>query len=554
MWIVNKLNAGLLATPWILSTRIARMKRYLFWLLLLGASYASPVLASDRPHEPPDRVVLQLRWLHQPQFVGYHMAKAKGFYADAGLDVEIRPGGKGISPVQEVLSGRADFGVGNTEVLTSYVNGEPLLALACVYQHSPSIFLARRDSGILTVADMRGKRIMMFPGHQDAELLATLYYQGLHERQLIPVPTSVNIDDLITGKIDIFNAYLSNEPFYLEEHGISVSVTNPRNYGIDFYSDILFTTQNEERTNPERVAKFRAASLKGWRYALAHPTEAIDLLRKEYAVNRSQAHMEYELQMSKEMIQPLYVEIGYMNPDRFAHIMQQLVEIGLVPRAVPLTRFLYQAPSAQWIFWRPWFLLSLGVGALILLLSLYLLVSNKRLNREVTLRKLREQEILQLARIDPLTGLPNRLSLMEQLQEQVQLEDPGCLLFCDLDDFKRINDNFGHSQGDAILCQLANRLHDAIGHQCYFARLAGDEFILLLPGYSCSQAQDVTEVIRHAMRAPFVVNGQAMQVGISIGVSHYQSGWSPEQWLIQPDRAMYCDKSGGFIALAEQTS
>ena len=78
MWIVNKLNAGLLATPWILSTRIARMKRYLFWLLLLGASYASPVLASDRPHEPPDRVVLQLRWLHQPQFVGYHMAKAKG--------------------------------------------------------------------------------------------------------------------------------------------------------------------------------------------------------------------------------------------------------------------------------------------------------------------------------------------------------------------------------------------------------------------------------------------------------------------------------------------
>ena len=554
MWIVNKLNAGLLATPWILSTRIARMKRYLFWLLLLGASYASPVLASDRPHEPPDRVVLQLRWLHQPQFVGYHMAKAKGFYADAGLDVEIRPGGKGISPVQEVLSGRADFGVGNTEVLTSYVNGEPLLALACGYQHSPSIFLARRDSGILTVADMRGKRIMMFPGHQDAELLATLYYQGLHERQLIPVPTSVNIDDLITGKIDIFNAYLSNEPFYLEEHGVSVSVINPRNYGIDFYSDILFTTQNEERTNPERVAKFRAASLKGWRYALAHPTEAIDLLRKEYAVNRSQAHMEYELQMSKEMIQPLYVEIGYMNPDRFAHIMQQLVEIGLVPRAVPLTRFLYQAPSAQWIFWRPWFLLSLGVGALILLLSLYLLVSNKRLNREVTLRKLREQEILQLARIDPLTGLPNRLSLMEQLQEQVQLEDPGCLLFCDLDDFKRINDNFGHSQGDAILCQLANRLHDAIGHQCYFARLAGDEFILLLPGYSCSQAQDVTEVIRHAMRAPFVVNDQAMQVGISIGVSHYQSGWSPDQWLIQADRAMYCDKNSGFIALAEQSS
>ncbi|MBV7470580.1 GGDEF domain-containing protein [Aeromonas sp. sif0611] len=530
------------------------MTRYLFWLLLLGASYAFPVQASDRPHEPPDRVVLQLRWLHQPQFVGYHMAKAKGFYAEAGLDVEIRPGGKGISPVQEVLSGRADFGVGNTEVLTGYANGEPLLALASVYQHSPSIFLARRDSGILTVADMRGKRIMMFPGHQDAELLATLYYQGLHERQLIPVPTSVNIDDLIAGKIDIFNAYLSNEPFYLEERGVSVSVINPRNYGIDFYSDILFTTQDEEHTNPDRVARFRAASLKGWRYALAHPAEAIDLLRKEYGVNRSQAHMEYELQMSKEMIQPLYVEIGYMNPDRFAHIMQQLVEIGLVPKPVPLTHFLYQAPSEQWIFWRPWFLLSLGVGSIILLLALYLLANNKRLYREVALRKQREQEILLLARRDPLTGLPNRLNLMEQLKAQVKSDSPGCLLFCDLDDFKRINDNFGHSQGDALLCQLAQRINDAIGHHRFFARLAGDEFILLLPGYNTHQAEEVTEVIRQAMEAPFVVNGQPMQVGISIGVSHYQSGWSPEQWLIQADRAMYCDKNGGFIALAEQSS
>ena len=116
--------------------------------------------------------------------------------------------------------------------------------------------------------------------------------------------------------------------------------------------------------------------------------------------------MEYELQMSKEMIQPLYVEIGYMNPDRFAHIMQQLVEIGLLAKPVSLTRFLYQVPSEQWIFWRPWFLLSLGVGGLILLLSLYLLMSNKRLNQEVALRKQREQEILQLARLDPLPGCP----------------------------------------------------------------------------------------------------------------------------------------------------
>jgi diguanylate cyclase (GGDEF)-like protein len=525
------------------------MKRCLLWLLLLVAS--SPLQAGERSLDSPDRVVLQLRWLHQPQFVGYHMAKAKGFYANVGLDVEIRPGGKGISPVQEVLAGRADFGVGNTEVLTGYAHGEPLLALASVYQHSPSVFLARRDSGILTVADMRGKRIMMFPGHQDAELLATLYYQGLHERQLTPIPTSVNIDDLIEGKVDIFNAYISNEPFYLEERGVAVSIINPRNYGIDFYSDILFTTQAQERIDPARVERFRAASLKGWRYALSHPAEAIALLRKEYGVNRSQAHMEYELQMSKEMIQPLYVEIGYMNPDRFGHIMDQLTEIGLIPRPLPLADFLYQAPSEQWAFWRPWFLLSLAVGALILLLSIYLLINNERLNREVALRKLREQEILQLARQDPLTGLPNRLSLMEQLELQIQHPDPGCLLFCDLDSFKQVNDSYGHSCGDALLCQLAERINHSLGHRRFFARLAGDEFVLLLPDHDSWQAEEVAEVIRLAMIPPFEVNGHSLSVGISVGVSPYQAGWRAEQWLINADQAMYGDK--GIVLEKQRT-
>ena len=132
-----------------------------------------------------------------------------------------------------MLAGRADFGVGNTEVLTSYAHGEPLLALASVYQHSPSVFLARRDSGILTVADMRGKRIMMFPGHQDAELLATLYCQGLHERQLTRIPTPVNIDALIEAQVDICTASFSNEAFYMVERCIAVSRLNHRNHGID---------------------------------------------------------------------------------------------------------------------------------------------------------------------------------------------------------------------------------------------------------------------------------------------------------------------------------
>ena len=280
--------------------------------------------------------------------------------------------------------------------------------------------------------------------------------------------------------------------------------------------------------------------------------EAIALLRTEYGVNRSQAHMEYELQMSKEMIQPLYVEIGYMNPDRFCshHAAaggdRPPCQTGL-PDPFSLSGSLRTVELlASMVPAEP------GVGGLILLLSLYLLMSNKRLNQEVALRKQREQEILQLARLDPLTGLPNRLSLMEQLKHQVQSDNPGCLLFCDLNDFKRINDNFGHSQGmpssaswpdgsttpsatSAILPAWRGRVHPAAAGLRYPSGRGGHRRDP--PGHA----------------GPFVVNDQPMQVGISIGVSHYQHDWSPEQWLIQADRAMYCDKGGRVITLAEQS-
>ena len=76
--------------------------------------------------------------------------------------------------------------------------------------------------------------------------------------------------------MDAFNSYLSNEPYFLKQQGVEFTVLNPRNYGVDFYSDILFTTEDELKQHPERVKAFRQASLEGWYYAMDHPQEIID--------------------------------------------------------------------------------------------------------------------------------------------------------------------------------------------------------------------------------------------------------------------------------------
>ena len=88
------------------------------------------------------------------------MAKKKGFYQQEGLDVTILPGGPGIAPVNEVLDGLSHYSVGNTEVLSLYQQGQPLVVLAALYQHSPSILLVRQDSNIYTVCDLNGKRTL----------------------------------------------------------------------------------------------------------------------------------------------------------------------------------------------------------------------------------------------------------------------------------------------------------------------------------------------------------------------------------------------------------
>ena len=125
----------------------------------------------------------------------------------------------------------------------------------------------------------------------DADFVAMFNNEGVDISRLHVIPSSYEIRDLVDGKVDAFNSYLSNEPYFLKQQGVEFTVLNPRNYGVDFYSDILFTTEDELKQHPERVKAFRQASLEGWYYAMDHPQEIIDLLLNKYKVNKSRDHL-----------------------------------------------------------------------------------------------------------------------------------------------------------------------------------------------------------------------------------------------------------------------
>ena len=356
-----------------------------------AASSSEDGFSSSSPLIP---ITMQLRWKHQFQFAGYYAAKAKGYYRQVGLDVTIRPGAQGRDPVSEVLAGRATYGEANSELLYQRIKGDPLIALAVIFQHSPSVLLARRDSNILTPQDVIGKRVMLVGGAEDYDLLAMLAQEGVGAEQLEIIPSSYEIQDLVDGRTDLFNAYMTNEPYYLSEQGVEAHIIRPLSYGIDLYSDILFTTEAELRDNPERVKAFRAATLRGWEYAMANKAEIIDLILQHYSSEKSRSHLEYEAAVMHELIQPELIEIGHINPGRFRHMADLFVQAGMVEAGYSLDGFIYDPdprPDLSWI----WPLVGSVLLALIMITSVvtYLWRLNQRLATEVVRRSLIEKRL-----------------------------------------------------------------------------------------------------------------------------------------------------------------
>lgn len=156
-----------------------------------------------------------------------------------------------------------------------------------------------------------------------------------------------------------------------------------------------------------------------------------------------------------------------------------------------------------------------------------------------------------LAHHDPLTGLPNRLLLrkrFEQFIHQANKRDYGlAMLFLDMDNFKEINDSFGHATGDALLIAVVGRLERLLSEACILSREGGDEFVLLINNTHGSEiATQAAQQILNAMQEPFEVNGNTLHASFSIGISLYPGDGSDFETLRKnADAALYLAKDCG---------
>lgn len=289
--------------------------RYLLVLFLLFSTlYANePALK---------KVSIQLLWLDQFQFAGYYMAKEKGFYKDAGFDVEIKKYAYGATIEDDVADGISTYGVGRASLIKYDSSGEKITLLAAIFQSLPNVLIVLKSSNINTLEDFKDKTLMQTNDILQGALVNIM----LKSSNILPsdielVEHTFNLNDLIGGKVDIYSAYISNEPYELRKKGIPYKSFYAYDEELDLYSDILYTSQKNARQNPQEVEAFKVASLKGWRYAFAHIEESVDIIVQKYnAQNRTKDALIFEANALKTLAYDSDEKLGSIKGEKLQRI------------------------------------------------------------------------------------------------------------------------------------------------------------------------------------------------------------------------------------------
>ncbi len=248
-----------------------------------------------------DKVVLQLKWVTQAQFGGYYVAKAKGFYDEVGLDVEIKPGGPDIAPPQVIAGGGADVIVDwMPSALASREKGVPLVNIAQPFKRSGMMLTCRKETGITKPEEFKGKTLGVWFFGNEYPFLSWMSQLGIPTQGgadgVTVVKQGFNVDPLIQKQADCISTMTYNEYWQVIDAGIKeedLVVFKYEDQGVATLEDGLYVLEDKlkDAAFVEKMAKFVKASMKGWDYARANSDEAaMIVLENDASGAQTEAH------------------------------------------------------------------------------------------------------------------------------------------------------------------------------------------------------------------------------------------------------------------------
>jgi NitT/TauT family transport system substrate-binding protein len=321
--------------------------------ILALAMTAATGLTLTTAADAADQLTLQLKWVTQAQFAGYYVAQDKGFYEEAGLDVEIKPGGPDIAPPQVIAGGGADVIVEwMPAALASREKGVPLVNIAQVFQKSGMMLTCRKDSGIVDPkTDFKGRTLGVWFYGNEYPFLSWMATLGIPTNGgpdgVTVVKQGFNVDPLLQRQADCISTMTYNEYGQVLDAGIKpeeLTVFKYEDQGVATLEDGLYTVEKNlaDPAMVDKLARFVKASMQGWSYAVEHPDEAAEIVLENDATGaQTEEHQKRMMGEVAKLIGSPEQGVGYLDPAAYERTVKVLLSGGSDP-------VISKAPSGAW--------------------------------------------------------------------------------------------------------------------------------------------------------------------------------------------------------------
>lgn len=310
------------------------MKKKLMTIVLAGAMSVAATTAMAA-----DKLALQLKWVTQAQFAGYYVAKDKGFYKEENLDVEIKPGGPDIAPVQVLAGGGADVVLDwMPSALASREKGVPLVNIAQPFKTSGMMLTCRKDSGISSPADFKGKTLGVWFFGNEYPFLSWMSQLGIatdgSADGVKVLKQGFNVDPILQKQADCVSTMTYNEYWQIIDAGLSADdlvVFKYEDQGVATLEDGIYVLEDKlkDPAFEDKMVRFVRASMKGWKFAEANPDEAADIVLENDA---SGAQTEkHQKRMMREIAKLTSGSNGALDEADFKRTVSTLLKGGSDP-------------------------------------------------------------------------------------------------------------------------------------------------------------------------------------------------------------------------------
>ena len=310
------------------------MKKYLISILSFFIFVSTSVVASAA-----DKVTLQLQWFTQAQFAGYYVALDNGYYSDEGLDVTIKPGGVDISPPQVMAAGGADVMLNwMPSALSARENGVPLVNIAQPFKSSGLQLTCRKETGIKTPQDFRGKTIAVWFFGNEYPFLSWMSKLGIPTNGgsdgVTVLRQGWNVDPLIQKQADCISTMTYNEYWQVIDAGVSpddLVVFKYQDQGVATLEDGIYVLDNrlKDPSFKDKMVRFVRASMKGWKYAERNPDEAAEIVLDNDATGAQTE--KHQKRMMGEIAKLTAGSNGELDPKDYERTVSTLLAGGSDP-------------------------------------------------------------------------------------------------------------------------------------------------------------------------------------------------------------------------------